>query len=627
MVAAEHPSAGGERAAATAGLLRRGTIRVIALIPEHFKQDLLNRVDIVDLIERYVPLKKGGSNYMACCPFHNEKSPSFTVSQTKQFYHCFGCGAHGNAISFLMEYSGLGYIEAVKDLADSAGMEMPEFESRSVKPDAGPDLYEMMQQAAQYYREQLKVAPVAIEYLKGRGLTGKVAAHFGIGYAPAGWQNLQAVFPQYQDKSLRDCGLVVENDAGKRYDRFRDRIMFPILNQRGSVIAFGGRVLERKDAGAAAGADPGKEGGGPKYLNSPETPLFEKGQELYGLTQARVAIRAAGRAVVVEGYMDVVALAQHGIEYAVATLGTATSATHVQKLFRQTDEIVFCFDGDAAGRRAAWHALEVSLPLVPDHKTVRFLFLPEEHDPDSYVRACGKEAFESLLREAMLLSDYLADELCARVQMDTSEGRSRLIHEAKPMLKRLTAPVLQLQLMKRFAELSGLTQQDAARLLEIRSSVASQTHQRAPARVERPLAQSFERWLLKRLMVNPALGRHLPVEHLDPNHGDTPGVLALIEYARHSPSPNSEALLIDHFRGSELETLFNQVRSELMVLNLTPEQAEAEFLDALPNLERRCINESLTRLRQRAADGSITTAEIAEMNRLLKRLSALGRTV
>ncbi len=599
------------------------------MIPDHFKQDLLNRTDIVDLIERYVPLKKGGSNYLACCPFHNEKSPSFTVSQTKQFYHCFGCGAHGDAISFLMEYSGLGYIEAVRDLADSAGMKMPEFESRASKPEAGPDLYEMMKQAALYYREQLKVSPVAIEYLKGRGLTGKVAAHFGIGYAPGGWQNLQAVFPQYQDKSLRDCGLVVENDSGRRYDRFRDRIMFPILNQRGSVIAFGGRVLERKDAAAAGEGNPhedgGKDGGGPKYLNSPETPLFEKGRELYGLAQARMPIRAAGRAVVVEGYMDVVALAQHGIEYAVATLGTATSATHVQKLFRQTDEIVFCFDGDAAGRRAAWHALEVSLPLVPDHKTVRFLFLPEEHDPDSYVRAHGKDALETLLRQGMLLSEYLVEELRGRVQMDTSEGRSRLIHEAKPLLKRLSAPGLQLQLLKRFAELSDITQQDAAHLLQIK--VASQARQHIPPRQERPLAQSFERWLLKRLMINPALGRHLPVAHLDPDHADTPGILALIEYARHSPHPNSEALLIDHFRGSELEKLFNQVRSELMVLNLTPEQAEAEFLDALPNLERRCIHERLTRLRLRAAQGSITPGEIADMDGLLKRLSALARPI
>jgi DNA primase len=404
------------------------------LIPDSFKQDLLNRVDIVDLVERYVRLKKAGANFVACCPFHNEKSPSFTVSPTKQFYHCFGCGAHGNAISFVMEYQGLGYVDAVKELAESAGMQLPEFERRGAKSEPeGPDLYEIMQQAANYYREQLKSAPSAIDYLKGRGLTGQVAARFGIGYAPAGWQNLQSVFPDYAAKPLKDCGLVIDGEGGRRYDRFRDRIMFPILNQRGSVIGFGGRVLGE---------------GEPKYLNSPETPLFEKGRELYGLSQARAAIREAGRVVVVEGYMDVVALAQHGVEYAVATLGTATSATHVQKLFRQTDEIVYCFDGDAAGRRAAWHALDVSLPVLADHKAAKFLFLPAEDDPDSYVRAHGPEAFEKLLAEARPLSEFFMGELRSRVDMGTLEGRSRLIHEAKPLLKRVAAPALQLQLLK-----------------------------------------------------------------------------------------------------------------------------------------------------------------------------------
>ena len=340
---------------------------------------MLHRVDVVDVIERYVPLKRGGSNYLACCPFHSEKTPSFTVSPTKQFYHCFGCGAHGNAISFLMEYQGLGYVEAVKDLAESVGMKMPEFEAREKKAEAGPDLYAIMDQACDYYREQLKTSPRAIEYLKGRGLTGRIAARFGIGYAPEGWQNLERVFPNYADKALKDAGLVIDAEGGRRYDRFRDRIMFPILNQRGSVIAFGGRVLGE---------------GEPKYLNSPETPLFEKGQELYGLSQARPAIRAASRVIVVEGYMDVVALAQHEIEYAVATLGTATSPVHIQKLLRQTDEVVFCFDGDAAGRKAAWHALEISLSYLADNKAVRFLFLSPEHDPDSFVREEGGKAFE-----------------------------------------------------------------------------------------------------------------------------------------------------------------------------------------------------------------------------------------
>ncbi|MGB8434573.1 MAG: DNA primase, partial [Burkholderiales bacterium] len=356
------------------------------MIPESFKNDLLNRVDIVDVINARVPLKKAGANFVACCPFHTEKTPSFTVSQPKQFYHCFGCGAHGNAIGFLMEYAGLGYVDAVKDLADLVGMKLPEFEPRGGAREVpqGPDLYEFMDRAAQFYRDSLKQAPNAIEYLKGRGLTGKIAARFGIGYAPGAWQSLQAVFPDYAEKALVECGLVIENEQGKRYDRFRDRIVFPILNQRGRVIGFGGRILSapQGDDGAETTGEgkgspgptsregkgsPGPTSGegkgspGPKYLNSPETPLFEKGRELYGLVQARNAIRAAGRAVVVEGYMDVVALAQNGVENVVATLGTATTPVHVQRLLRLTDEVVFCFDGDAAGRRAAWHALEVSL--------------------------------------------------------------------------------------------------------------------------------------------------------------------------------------------------------------------------------------------------------------------------
>ncbi|MEK7842590.1 MAG: DNA primase, partial [Pseudomonadota bacterium] len=330
------------------------------MIPQSFIQDLLNRIDIVDVIERHVPLKKAGTNYSACCPFHSEKTPSFTVSPTKQFYHCFGCGAHGSAVGFMMEYGGLNFIEAVNDLADRVGMQVPQQQPES-RPgmaasggqstgNSSQDLFEVMNTATRFYREQLKHSESAIAYLKKRGLTGETAARFAIGYAPAGWQNLAAVFPDYQAKMptdpLVEAGLVIENDDGKRYDRFRDRIMFPILNQKGMIVGFGGRVLEQ---------------GEPKYLNSPETPLFEKGRELYNLFGARKAIREAGRVVVVEGYMDVVALSQHGIDYAVAALGTATTPYHVQKLLRQTDDVVFCFDGDNAGRKAAWRALENSL--------------------------------------------------------------------------------------------------------------------------------------------------------------------------------------------------------------------------------------------------------------------------
>jgi DNA primase len=329
------------------------------VIPESFKQDLLNRIDVVEVVSRYVRLKKTGANFQGLCPFHNEKSPSFTVSPAKQFYHCFGCGAHGNAIGFLMSYGGLGYVDSVKDLASMAGMQVPEAQPRSreeaeretVRKQQETSLAEVLDAAMEFYRGELKKSPRAIEYLKGRGLTGEIAARFRIGYAPDDWQGLKQAFPDYEHKSLETAGLVIANES-KRYDRFRDRIMFPILNARGAVIGFGGRVMKAEDT--------------PKYLNSPETPVFEKGREVYGLVQARDAMRAAGRVLVVEGYMDVVALAQFGVGYAVATLGTATTPMHVSKLLRLTDELVFSYDGDNAGRKAAWRALEVSLPLATD---------------------------------------------------------------------------------------------------------------------------------------------------------------------------------------------------------------------------------------------------------------------
>jgi len=424
------------------------------MIPNDFIQTLLSRIDIVDVVERYVPLKKSGANLAACCPFHNEKSPSFTVSPTKQFYHCFGCGAHGTAIGFLMEHAGMSFPEAVEQLANQAGLAVPKTTSttdqRGPRKDELGQLSDLMDAAAVYYKNQLRASPRAIGYLKQRGLTGEIAARFRLGYAPDNWQNLEAAVPDYADKSLEVAGLVVVGDGGKRYDRFRDRIMFPITDQQGRVIAFGGRVLDR---------------GEPKYLNSPETPLFIKGRELYGLHQARLAIRDAGRVIVVEGYMDVVALAQQGIEYVVAALGTATTADHVKKLFRQADRIVFCFDGDAAGQRAAWRALENALPVLSDGKEVAFLFLPEEHDPDSFVRAFGREAFEARLEQATPLSDYFIAELERRHPPATAEGKAALVNEAKPYFESLAGPVLRLMLQKRLAEKVGFREAELSPLL------------------------------------------------------------------------------------------------------------------------------------------------------------------
>lgn len=475
------------------------------MIPETFIQDLLARADIVDVVESYVRLKKAGANYAACCPFHNEKSPSFTVSPTKQFYHCFGCGAHGTAISFIMEYAGLGFVEAVHELAGRLGMVVPQEERREhgsggngLQAGGGSAgerkvdvraLGAVLLQALQYYKAQLKQSPVAIDYLKRRGLTGEVAARFGIGYAPAGYQNLEAVFPDYRDPALVLAGLVIENEQGRRYDRFRERIMFPIINAKGEVIGFGGRILEQ---------------GEPKYLNSPETPVFQKGQEVFGLPQARQALRETNTAIVVEGYMDVVALSQHGVGNAVATLGTATTPTHLRKLLRQVDQLVFCFDGDAAGRKAAWRALENALEVLADNKQISFVFLPEKEDPDSFVRAQGAERFQQFIRQSTPLSDFLLQELQQRCDLSSAEGRAKLIHEAKPLVTKLTSPLFRVQVVKRLAALSGFSQPEVERLCELRPIV-----RQGPARAPRQ-APSIYRLLLQCVLAKPALALRLP---------------------------------------------------------------------------------------------------------------------
>jgi DNA primase len=558
------------------------------VIPDSFKQDLLHRVDVVDVISARVPLKKSGANWVGLCPFHGEKTPSFTVSQTKQFYHCFGCGAHGNAIGFLMEYSGLGYVEALKELAESVGMKLPELrpeERKHKEAPEGPDLYELLATAARYYREQLKASPRAIDYLKGRGLTGKTAARFGIGYAPAGWQSLAAVFTEYGEKALIECGLVIDNE-GKRYDRFRDRVMFPILNQRGFVVGFGGRVIEGDD--------------GPKYLNSPETPLFEKGRELYGLPQARDAIRATNRVVVVEGYMDAVMLAQQGVENAVATLGTATTPAHVQKLLRQADDVVFCFDGDTAGRRAAWHALEVSLESLTDRKALRFLFLPAEHDPDSYVRAFGREAFERELAGAQPLSEFLLSSLTGRVDLATLEGRSRLIAEAKPLVRRVAASALRAQLVKAFADVAAMSPAELARLMELRDGTFTRPDRAPPAREERAAAVRNEGKLLRALLAMPELAGGVPVELLPLSGTEAAALRSVIEGLGAAasdgrlPRPVSSA-----FEGAPFYGLLTRLEADLLEFRLEPDDLRAEFDGAVRNLEReaksREINEMLAR--------------------------------
>jgi len=421
----------------------------MALIPQSFIADLLNRVDIVDVVGQHVKLKKAGANFQGLCPFHSEKSPSFSVSPTKQFYHCFGCGAHGSAISFLMEYSGLGYVDAIEDLARSAGLDVPREERTAndvARQQQAMALGEVMSSAADWYRQQLKASTRAVEYLKGRGLTGEIAKRYALGYAPDGWQGLEAVFGSYANdevaKTLLEGGLLIQGEQAeggqpvKRYDRFRDRVMFPIRNPKGQTIGFGGRILDQ---------------GEPKYLNSPETPLFSKGNTLYGLFEARQAIRLQEYVLVCEGYMDVVALAQLGFPNAVATLGTACTANHVRMLLRQTDKVVFSFDGDSAGQRAAQRALEACLPLMSDDKEIRFLFLPTEHDPDSYVRAYGASAFEKVIKEAMSISSFFFKIVSEDHELTTPEGRAHTHHAAKPLLLSMPPIALRTQILRELA--------------------------------------------------------------------------------------------------------------------------------------------------------------------------------
>ena len=576
------------------------------MIPESYIQELLHRIDVVDLIDGYVPLKKAGANYAACCPFHNEKSPSFTVSPSKQFYHCFGCGAHGTAIGFLMEYSGLGFIDAIKELSSRAGMQMPEDDHR--RSENGPKittLTEVMARAARYYYEQLKTSETAIDYLKGRGLSGEIAQKFGIGYAPDGWQNLAAAFDDYSVAELQQAGLVIKNEQGRLYDRFRDRVMFPIMNQKGEVIAFGGRVMGS---------------GEPKYLNSPETPLFEKGREVFGLPQARAALREKNTAIVVEGYMDVVALAQHGVGNAVATLGTATTATHVQKLLRQVDRIVYCFDGDNAGRKAAWRALENSLEALPEQKSIGFVFLPDPEDPDSFVRKHGADAFERLIVQAMPLSEFMLRELASHCDMTSAEGRAKLVAEAKPLLMRLQTPLLRLQLVKRLAEASGFSQAEVERLCDLRPIV-----QPAPARAPRK-APSLLRPLLRLVLQKPELALRVPLDALPANIAEARAIGSLCQLIRAAGgSPPAYAALLESLRGNEDEGLLREAASELMQQPYAEEDIEAEFSGAVSRLLEGESKRAFARLQEKVHKLGVAGLSGEEKQQYLQALSARGR--
>jgi DNA primase len=472
------------------------------MIPQSFIQDLLARVDIVEVVGRHVQLKKSGQNFLGLCPFHAENTPSFTVSPSKQFYHCFGCGLHGSAIGFVMEHRGLNYVEAIRELAQGAGLQVPEESRGAALQGQTRALTDLLARAAEFYRTTLKDSPTAIDYLKSRGVTGKTAGRFGLGYAPDAWQPLRAAFDDYDDARLVEAGLVIA-EAGKRYDRFRGRVMFPIRNLRGQVIGFGARALAAAE---------------PKYLNSPETPVFRKGQELYGLHESREAIRRAQRALVVEGYLDVIQLAQAGFEESVAALGTAITPAHVSVLFKLTDHVVFAFDGDAAGRKAARRALEAALPVLADAKRASFLLLPEGEDPDSLIRNKGRAAFEALLGEALPLSRFFVRAVGMGGVPDSAEDRAAMVAAAKPLLLSMAPGALRMQLLRELADAAQVSTDELQALYGLR---------RAPAGRPAPLARrtrhaevgDLKRSILQQLLVQPLLafefGAAIQAEHGD----------------------------------------------------------------------------------------------------------------
>ncbi|MDO9226535.1 MAG: DNA primase [Pseudomonadota bacterium] len=536
------------------------------MIPQDFLQQLLDRTDIVAVVEQYVPLKKAGANYQARCPFHSEKSPSFTVSPTKQFYHCFGCGAHGTAISFLMEHAGIPFVEAVKDLAGRVGMEVPDDGSRRPPEEENrrERMFERMEAATSHYRKGLKGNEKVVDYLKNRGLTGETAARFGIGYAPEGWQGLREAMADYADPLLVEIGLVIVHED-KRYDRFRDRVMFPIRNERGQVIAFGGRVIGK---------------GEPKYLNSSETPLFHKGRELYGLYEHRRAIQGENRVVVVEGYMDVVMLDQHGVQNAVATLGTAITADQAARLLRMADDVVFAFDGDNAGRKAAWRALENSLPQIQDGKRLSFLFLPEGEDPDSYVRAQGADAFRKLCDGAMPLSDFLFAELTAQTDLGSQEGQVRLAKLVEPHIDKLgQAPLLKRMLQQRLAGLTGLEPPRAPR--------AHRREAPAPGQPRGRAAVQLSAWqiALQAVLHDPSRATRMG----EMPESERPEALALataVALLREHPEMGRREI-VDHFAGRPEHTLLIHAEAGLLAWEKSNNEeydVEADFQGALNTL-------------------------------------------
>ncbi|VVO34014.1 DNA primase [Pseudomonas fluorescens] len=640
------------------------------LIPQSFIDDLLNRTDIVDVVSSRLQMKKAGKNYTACCPFHKEKTPSFSVSPDKQFYYCFGCGAGGNALGFMMDHDNLDFVQAVEELAKAAGMEIPREESgRPHKPRQPTDspLYPLLTAAADFYRQALKNHPsrkAAVDYLKGRGLTGEIARDFGLGFAPPGWDNLfkHLSSDTLQQKAMVDAGLLIENaETGKRYDRFRDRVMFPIRDSRGRIIAFGGRVL---------GDDK------PKYLNSPETPVFHKGQELYGLYEARKHNRNLDEIIVVEGYMDVIALAQQGLRNAVATLGTATSEEHLKRLFRVVPNVLFCFDGDQAGRNAAWRALEATLPCLQDGRRARFLFLPEGEDPDTLVRSEGTDAFRARINQhAQPLADYFFQQLTEESDPRSLEGKAHMATLAAPLIDKVPGANLRILMRQRLSEITGLSGQAVSQLVQSAPQEAppaydpgidydatpdySDYHQpqaqemyvpqqewtpkkpgaggkkwdkkpwdkngkrggdrdqprapRVPAAVEPPTLAA-----LRTLLHHPQLAKkvedagHFAAE----DHTNTQLLVALLEAVQKNPKLNSFQL-IARWHGTEQGRLLKALAEKEWLID--GDNLEQQFFDTINSLSARQRERNLEQLLRKARQSELTSDEKNQLRDLLSR--------
>ncbi|NNN99761.1 DNA primase [Vibrio sp. B1-2] len=577
-------------------------------IPRSFIDDLLARLDIVDIIDARVKLKKKGKNYGACCPFHNEKTPSFSVSQEKQFYHCFGCGVHGNAIDFMMEYERLEFVEAIEELASFVGLEVPREQRSSGHFSSAPKaanseekrtLYDLMGSIAQFYRNQLKVPGNrhAIEYLKDRGLSGEIVQKFGIGYIADEWDLVRKNFGQQQESQemLVTGGMLIENDKGNRYDRFRGRIMFPIRDRRGRVIGFGGRVTGD---------------GTPKYLNSPETPIFHKGKELYGLYDVMQAYREPPQILVVEGYMDVVALAQYGVDYSVASLGTSTTGDHLQLLFRQTNTVVCCYDGDRAGREAAWRALENALSYLKSGNILKFLFLPDGEDPDSYIRTHGKAAFEQLVQDAEPLSKYLFTNLLSQVDVGNNEGKAALEALALPLINKVPDTSLQAQLLKILGQKTGIYKKP--------SLPESDKHRSQP---HKELKRTPMREVIALLIQNPSYAEMVPdissVQSLP-----IPGLSLLIEVLENCQAyPNiTTGQLLEHWRGNKNETLLSRLAS--WEIPLVEDNQEELFLDSLDKILAQCIEKQIENLQAKERSVGLSAEERRELQDLMKDLKA-----